>query len=50
MYAFDVTKGQTGLDYAEMFLVKHSNISLRRHIANNLARIRGFNFTFYKNY
>ena len=51
-YPFDVTKGQAGVDCAHMFLVEHSNISLRRHIiAMNLARIRGFiNFNLYKNY
>ena len=30
-----------------MFLAEHSNISLRRPIVTNLARIRGFNFNVY---
>ena len=47
---FDVTKGQAGVDCAQIFLAEHSNISLRRPIATNLARIRGFNFNLYKNY
>ena len=49
-YPCDVTKRQAGVDSAQMFLVEHSNISLRRPIATNLARIRGFNFNLYKNY
>ena len=43
-YPFDVTKGQAGVDCAQMFLVEHSNIFLGRPVATNLARIRGFNF------
>ena len=50
-YLFDVTRGQGGVDCAQMFLVEHSNISLRRPpSATNLARIRGFNLNYYKNY
>ena len=49
-YLFDVTRGQAGVDCAQMFLVEHSNISLRRPSATNLAQIRGFNFNYYKNY
>ena len=49
-HPFDVTRGQAGVDGAQMFLVEHSNISLRQLIATNLARIHGFNFNFYKNY
>ena len=49
-YAFDVTKLQAGVDCAQKFLVEVSNISLRRPIATNLARIRGFDFNLCKNY
>ena len=42
-YPVDVTKGQAGVDCAQMFLVEHTKISLRRPIATNLARIRRFN-------
>ena len=49
-YPCDVTKLQAGVDSAQMFLVEVSNISLRRPIATNLARIRGFNFNLYQNY
>ena len=42
-HPFDTARGLVGVDWAKAFLDRHPDISLRRPIATNLARITSFN-------
>ena len=42
-HPFDTAKGLAGVDWAKAFIDRHPDVSLRRPIATNLARITSFN-------